>query len=87
MLALLSLTTQEREMSRMLTSEEAATALGVSSVSIFRYVEQGELRAARVGKRRMIRIAPADLKKFADQNGIMCNLPEGFEDDDVEQAG
>lgn len=70
----------------MMTSEEAAIALGVSSVSIFRYVEQGDLRATRVGKRRMIRIDPADLKRFATQNGIMCNLPEGSEDDNDEQA-
>lgn len=71
-------------MSRLLSSEEAAHALGVTSVTIFRYVDQGRLPAKRIGLRRVIQIEPKDLKAFAEQNGIMCNLPEDSEEDTEE---
>lgn len=66
-------------MKRMLSTDEAAAALRVSAVTIFRYVDQGKLPAERVGLRRVIQINPADLKAFAESYGIACHLPD--EDD------
>jgi excisionase family DNA binding protein len=45
------------------TPEQAGSVLKVSTITIRRYIQAGELKASRVGK-RLLRISSADLQKF-----------------------
>jgi excisionase family DNA binding protein len=50
-------------MGEMLTTEEAAKALGCHSATIRNWISEGRLRAYRIGP-RLIRIKKADLEKL-----------------------
>jgi excisionase family DNA binding protein len=52
----------------MMTSTQAAEQLGVSVMTLRRYVEAGELRASRIGPKKLIRIRPADLAAYVEAN-------------------
>ena len=52
----------------MLTSSEAADMLGVSVMTLRRYVEAGDLRASRIGPKKLIRIRPTDLTAYVEAN-------------------
>lgn len=52
------------EKDKLLTAEEAAKILRVSYRSIVRYIEQGKLKASKIG---MWRIKQSDLDKFLEE--------------------
>jgi excisionase family DNA binding protein len=56
---------------RMYTSEEAAAAMGVSTQTIRRWVEEKRISAHHVGIRRLIRIEEQALQRLADENKIL----------------
>jgi hypothetical protein len=65
----------------MYTCREAAKILGVAPNTIHGYVSRKDhpLKAARRGIRHDIRIREDDLIKFAEQWGMMINLPSNGE--------
>ena len=52
------------EKDKLLTAEEAAKILRVSYRSIVRYIEQGKLKASKIG---MWRIRRSDLDRFLEE--------------------
>lgn len=54
-----------------LNSLEAAKVIGVSHVTIRRYMERGLLKGRMMGISRIARVKPDDLREFADQNGYL----------------
>ena len=52
------------EKDKLLTAEEAAKILRVSYRSIVRYIEQGKLKASKIG---MWRIKRSDLDRFLEE--------------------
>lgn len=52
------------EKDKLLTAEEAAKILRVSYRSIVRYIEQGKLKASKIG---MWRIKQSDLDRFLEE--------------------
>lgn len=67
-------------MTRILSSDEAATALKVTRDTIHRYVTEGLLPADRIGMRGIIKIDAEELQRFAVEHGMACYLPEGDEE-------
>ena len=53
------------------TIKEVATALGVSTVTMYRYIKKGEIGCAKVGKARII-ITLYDLIKYLGKERAMC---------------
>jgi predicted site-specific integrase-resolvase len=54
-----------------LTSLEAAEIIGVSYVTVRRYMKRGLLKGRMMGIRQIARIKPDDLRDFAIQNGYI----------------
>jgi excisionase family DNA binding protein len=50
---------------RLLTPDEVAEVLAISPRGVLRLAERGELRAIRVGERRL-RVAPDDLRAYIE---------------------
>jgi excisionase family DNA binding protein len=53
----------KKKMQELYTVEEAANYLGVSNKTIYKYIDQGLLKASRLGP-RMLRIESFDLINF-----------------------
>lgn len=49
-------------------AQEVATLLGVSTMTIFREIHRGEMKATRVG--RLVRIKPEDLTEYLRRKEI-----------------
>jgi excisionase family DNA binding protein len=56
----------ERSDTRYLTPREIATQLGVSTKTVHRLVDAGQLRALRVGP-RLLRVRPEDFAEFVSE--------------------
>ncbi len=56
----------------MYTTQEAATALGVTRISVFRYtkLEKDPLPAIKIGMRFHLKIREDDLIEFAKKHGM-----------------
>ena len=55
----------------LFTAEEAARRLGVKLKTVYRFIEDGELPATRVGRRH--RVSAEDLDRFLDR----CRVKPG----------
>jgi excisionase family DNA binding protein len=53
----------KKKMQELYTVEEAANYLGVSNKTVYKYIDQGLLKASRLGP-RMLRIESFDLINF-----------------------
>lgn len=65
---------------KMFTATEAATALGVTRMTLNRYTKlpKDALKATRIrqGRRFILRISEDDLKEFAKKNGLEVILDQ-----------
>ena len=59
---------------KLLTYQETADLLGVSSRTIYTLVRRGDLRALKVGASS--RVDPADLRQFIEQSKVSAELPD-----------
>ena len=50
---------------KFVTVKEAARALGVAKSTVYKWIDEGTLKAKRLGP-RMLRISTADLRKFQE---------------------
>jgi excisionase family DNA binding protein len=53
------------DLQRLVTPTEAARACGVSIQTIFRYIDQGDLAAVKLGK-KTVRIKLTELERFME---------------------
>lgn len=61
----MSVQTATRDRSALLTPAEVARLAQVSTATVYREIDRGELRARHVG--RQLRIAPADFATYLDR--------------------
>jgi excisionase family DNA binding protein len=67
-------------MEKMLSRNEAASALGISAQTVSRLITGGEIVGYRIGKRQLM-VAQSEVERYIDKCKCVSTLTKGISDE------